>query len=61
MTCRVARWTKELHSLCQVSCSRCGRSNLAVFYTSRTLGHHLCSACYQTRGKRRSEKDPTTE
>ncbi len=45
MTCRIARWTEELHPLSDGSCSRCGCRNPEVFYTLRTQGG----------------KDPTTE
>ena len=47
MACRVARSSHDERDIDIVYCSECGSSNLEVFYTSRTLGPHLCSICVQ--------------
>ena len=49
MTCRVARSFQNHTQMDLVYCCECGSSNLEVFWTSRTLGPHLCPMCVQSK------------
>jgi hypothetical protein len=49
MTCRVARsYHNPTQPIDLVSCCKCGSTHLEVFYTSKTLGRHLCPICAQS-------------
>jgi len=45
MTCRVARSFQNHVQMDLVYCCKCGSWNLGVFWTSQTLGPHLCPMC----------------
>ncbi len=49
MTCRVARSFQSHTQMEPVSCCGCGSSHLEVFWTSKTLGPHLCPICAQSK------------
>jgi hypothetical protein len=49
MACRVARSSQGHIRMDLVDCCECGSANLEVFYSSRTLGPHLCRICVQSK------------
>ncbi len=48
MTCRVARLFQKSTHIKPVYCCKCGTRDLDVFFTSKTLGLHLCPTCAKT-------------
>ncbi len=51
MTCRVARLPQDLARTNLAYCCECGSANLEVFFTSKTLGPHLCPMCVQSKAE----------
>jgi Zn-finger nucleic acid-binding protein len=49
VTCRVARSFQNHAQVDSVYCGKCGSSNLEVFWTSKTLGPHLCPICAKSK------------
>ena len=49
MACRVARLSHTHTHMDLVFCCECGSANLEVFYSSKTLGPHLCPICVQSK------------
>jgi hypothetical protein len=49
VTCRVARSFQNHVQMDLVNCCKCGSPNLEVFWTSQTLGPHLCPICVQSK------------
>lgn len=49
MTCRVARSFQNHTQMESVYCCECGATHLEVFWTSKTLGPHLCPICAQSK------------
>ncbi len=45
MTCRVARVVDPPTKIKPVSCMKCSAKDLDVFFTSKTLGLHVCPIC----------------
>ena len=45
VTCRVARLSQDHPGMDLVFCCECGSANLEVWYTSKTLGPHVCPTC----------------
>lgn len=49
MTCRVARLSQDLFRMALAFCCECGSADLAMCYTSKALGPHLCPICAQSK------------
>jgi Zn-finger nucleic acid-binding protein len=49
VTCRLARSFQNHVQVDPVYCGKCGSSNLEVFWTSQTLGPHLCPMCAESK------------
>ena len=45
MACRVARFSQNPTHIDLVFCCECDSADLEVFYSSKTLGPHLCARC----------------
>ncbi len=59
MSCRVARY-HPVPPRVPVVCADCGAGSLPVFYTSSTLGYHLCPACFQSKAERGLAREGTS-
>ena len=60
VTCRVARSSQNLFRIDLAFCSECGSADLAVCYTSKALGPHLCQTCTQSKVERGTWKETQT-
>ena len=49
MTCRVARSFQNHTQMEPVYCCKCGATHLEAFWTSKSLGPHLCPICAQSK------------